>query len=138
MAGAFAFRQIYNILNEVYAASNSATPQEIGGKVYMYLKEFSDAIERRVNQFGLTDLDRAPNSLKEEFRRKSIMHINGIYASSSSLDDLNENEKSFFRQLIIIHDMMNGILSGKISYEVKIGDSSVESSHPSQTPDAPS
>ncbi|MFN3701333.1 MAG: hypothetical protein ACK4VI_07420 [Alphaproteobacteria bacterium] len=131
IAGAYAFRHIFNILNEIYAGANPETPQEIGGRVYSYLKEFTDEVERRVDTLNLTELDRAPESLKTEFRRNAIAHIKRAFSNETPLTDLNAQEQSVLRMLEIGHEVMTDVLNGKFT-------NADAAQNPSQTPDGPS
>ncbi|MFP4313282.1 MAG: hypothetical protein ACLFR0_03040 [Alphaproteobacteria bacterium] len=113
IAGAYAFRQIYVILNHIGAASNPATPREIAGRVYERLNDFAGQIDDIVAK---GQIEEASPELKQNFRQMAIAHLRDIYADLSHCDDLNEQEKEWLSMLEISHDIMEEVINGEFEF----------------------
>lgn len=128
IAGAFAFRQMYNLLNEIGAASNPATPTEIAGRIYIGLKSFADQVEATVDNKNLTGIEHAPNELKVHFRQMAIQHLNGVYSELSNASDISDVERDWLTAIKISKETMDQVING---------DFTKPDNQTTQTPDGP-
>lgn len=116
VAAAYAHRRMEGFVNTISAASYPHPPEQTGGKVYKYCRDYLEQCAQIVGEDNPADL---PATKKETLRAHAIESLGSLVDSLCDDKTLSATERRYLDEFIFFEAITDRLLAGKSMAEVR-------------------